>query len=190
MSTDAHWKAWLDQLRALPHGAVAATLGELLKDSERLASGLASPEHQQQLREQLGQGLRARLERFQLAAADESSFLQRWVEPELDSALDVLAQLESMARLEHRQGHAAAGIVADELARRTGLLDLALKDEGWPGVQPVRPFETAFAPARHKAVAQRKSPGSAGLIIEVRLAGRVDEDGRPLRKAQVVVGAP
>ncbi len=189
MSTDATWRAWLEQLRALPHGTVAATLGELLKDSERLAQGLATPELRQSLREQLGQGLRARLQRFQQAASEEASFHARWVEPELDSALDVLAQLESRARAEHRAGHASAGIVADELARRARLLDQALRDEGWPGVQAVRPYETPFSPKAHKAVGQRGVPGAEGLIVDVVSAGRVDEDGRPLRKAQVVVGA-
>ncbi len=189
MSTDANWRSWLDQLREGPHGALAVSLGELLKDSERLAQGLQDAALREALKEQLGQGLRARLQRFQKAAADEASFQERWVEPELDSALDVLAQLESRARAEHRAGHAPAGIVADELARRTRQLDRALLDEGWPGVQPVRPFETRFEPRAHKAVGQRPRPGCEGLVVEVVRAGRVDQDGRPVRKAQVVVGA-
>ncbi len=187
---DPAWQAWLDQLRALPHGAVAGLLGEVLQHSKRLALGFADPVQRQAFASEVGEGFQRRLTRFQQCARDEASFEERWVEPDLITALDLLARFQSQAAADARDGHAPAAQLASWLAGALyDQLSPACQAEGWFALERIEPFRTAFDPQRHKGIDGRAVAGARGLVVEVERVGRLHAfDGYPLDKAHVVVG--
>ena len=184
------WQAWLDQLRTLPHGAVAALLGEVLQHSKHLARGFASDEQQQAFTHEVGDGFHRRLTRFQECARDEATFVERWVEPDLITALDLLARFQSQAAADARDGHAPAAQLATWLG--TALYDQlgpACQGEGWFALERIEPFRTSFDPQLHKGIDGRQVPGARGLVVEVERVGRSHPvDAYPIDKAHVVVG--
>jgi len=184
------WQAWLDQLRTLPHGAVAALLGEVLQHSKHLARGFASDEHQQAFTQEVGEGFHRRLTRFQECARDESTFVERWVEPDLITALDLLARFQSQATADARDGHAPAAQLASWLAAALyDQLGPACQGEGWFALERIEPFRTSFDPQLHKGIDGRQVPGARGLVVEVERVGRSHPvDAYPTDKAHVVVG--
>jgi hypothetical protein len=187
---DPAWQAWLDQLRALPHGAVAGLLGEVLQHSKHLALGFADPAQRQAFASEVGEGFQRRLTHFQLRAQDESSFVERWVEPDLITALDLLARFQSQAAADARDGHAPAAQLATWLAGALyDQLGPACQAEGWFSLERIEPFSSAFDPQLHKGIDGRAVAGARGLVVEVERVGRLHAfDGYPLHKAHVVVG--
>jgi hypothetical protein len=187
---DPAWQAWLDQLRDLPHGAVAALLGEVLQHSKHLARGFAQEEHRAAFAQEVGEGFQRRLSRFQQRARDEATFVERWVEPDLITALDLLARFQSQAAADARDGHGPAAQLATWLAGALyDQLGPACQAEGWFSLERVLPFETRFDPGLHKGVDGRQIAGARGLVVEVDRVGRLHPvEGYPLDKAHVVVG--
>ncbi len=187
---DPAWQRWLDQLRTLPHGAVAALLGEVLQHSAHLARGLADAAQSRAFRHEVGEGFKQRLVRFQQCAPDESTFEKRWVEPDLITALDLLARFQSQAAEDARDGHDPASQLAAWL--HSALYDKlgpACQAEGWFALERVEPFRTAFDPLVHKGVDGRQLPGARGMVVEVQKVGRLHPtEGYALQKAAVVVG--
>lgn len=187
---DPAWQAWLDKLRTLPHGAVAALLGEVLQHSRHLARGFADPAQRGAFQDELGEGFQRRLTRFQQHAHSPETFVERWVEPDLITALDLLARFQSQAAAEARDGHAPAAQLAAWLAGALyDQLGPACEAEGWFALERIEPFRTAFDPQRHKGIDGRAVAGARGLVVEVERVGRLHAfDGYPLDKAHVVVG--
>ena len=187
---DPKWQAWLDQLRTLPHGSVAALLGEVLQHSKHLALGFADPAQRAAFASEVGEGFQRRLTRFQQCARDEATFVERWVEPDLVTALDLLARFQSQAAADARDGHSPAGQLAAWLA--TALyeqLGPACQAEGWFALDAIAPFHTTFDPQLHKGIDGRAVAGARGLVVEVERVGRLHPlEGYPLDKAHVVVG--
>ncbi len=187
---DPKWSAWLDTLRSLPHGAVAALLGEVLQHSKHLARGFASAEQREAFTMDVGQGFHRRLTHFQQCAHDPSTFVERWVEPDLITALDLLARFHSQAAADARDGHAPAAQLAAWLGGALyDQLGPACQAEGWFALERIAPFETPFDPALHKGIDGRAVAGARGLVVEVERVGRLHPvDGYPTDKAHVVVG--
>jgi hypothetical protein len=187
---DPAWQAWLEQLRALPHGAVAALLGEVLQHSKHLARGFAHEAQRAAFAQELGEGFQRRLSRFQQCARDEATFEERWVEPDLITALDLMARFQSQAAADARDGHAPAAQLAAWLAGALyDQLGPACRAEGWFALERILPFETRFDPGLHKGVDGRQVAGARGLVVEVERVGRLHPvEGYPLDKAHVVVG--
>ena len=189
-TVDPAWQAWLDQLRALPHGAVAGLLGEVLQHSKHLARGFADPAQRQAFATEVGEGFQRRLTHFQQCARDDSSFVERWVEPDLITALDLLARFQSQAAADARDGHAPAAQLASWLAGALyDQLGPACQNEGWFALERIEPFRTAFDPQLHKGIDGRAVAGARGQVVEVERVGRSHAfDGYPVEKAHVVVG--
>lgn len=174
---NAQWKAWLDQLGALPHGPVGVALAQLLMLAQIIRQGLP-PEHRADW-DPVPPRIKAVLERFQLAG-QRPDIQARWVEPELLPTLDLLARWLTTATGTPAQEHLAR-ILFDEL-------DAACAAEGWFGIDRVTVGQTPFDPARHRAVEKR---GDGDVIVALLRPGRTDPaEGYPLTKSEVAVGDP
>ena len=175
------WQAWLDQLRALPHGEVGAALGQVLMLSEVLAKALPPP-LAEDFRREVPAAVRARLERFQLVV-QRPHMVERWVEPELLPLLDLLGRW--LTRAWEAQADEARSLLEDLVF---DTLDSACAAQGWFGLQRIELGRTRFDPSLHVAVEQRAGP--EGAVVALLTMGRTDPaEGWPVAKAQVAVGA-
>lgn len=174
---NAQWKAWLDQLRGLPHGQVGVALGELLMLSEVIAGALAA-EDAAAFRAEVPAAVKARLDRFQVAG-QRPGMRERWVEPDLLPTLDLLARWMSRARGTDAEGHLARILFDD--------LDAACASEGWFGIDRIELGVTRFDPKRHRAV--ERTEGPEDTVVAVLRPGRTDPaEGWCRDLAEVAVG--
>jgi hypothetical protein len=169
---------------------VASLLGEVLQHSKHLARGFADTAHRSAFEREVAEGFQRRLTRFQQCARDEATFVERWVEPDLVTALDILARFQSLAAADARDGHTPAAQLASWLAGALyDQLGPACQDEGWFALERIEPFRSEFDPQRHKGIDGRIVAGARGLVVEVERVGRMHPvEGYPLDKAHVVVG--
>ena len=159
---NAQWKAWLDQLRGLPHGEVGVALGELLMLSEVIAKALPD-EDGAAFRAEVPSAVKARLDRFQVAG-QRPGIRERWVEPDLLPTLDLLARWLTRARGTDAEVHLARILFDD--------LDAACASEGWFGIDRLELGVTPFAPTRHRAV--ERTEGPENTVVTLLRPGRTD----------------
>ena len=176
---------WLQRIAKGPHGAVGRALGWVYVQGDRWAEALELPGPWKQA---CIEGMLPRLEHFIEVQTGERS-IEEWVERDLIAALNMLAQLLSVAAAEAHAGSP----MAEALEARVGHLlyeDLhrACEAEGWFGLIAVWPFRTRFDPRQHLAVGSDAIVGE-GMVVELRRIGLLQPHTQTVRNlAQVVIG--
>ncbi|NJL27210.1 MAG: hypothetical protein HC897_04630 [Thermoanaerobaculia bacterium] len=158
----------------------------------QLADGFLDQRLRERFLEQLDAPLAARIERFKAATAQGDAHLKNhWLEPDLVSTLNSLAQFLSSAIAERRQGRGGIGRL-DEALQKWLYERLAplCKQEGWLALEPILPYTTVFNPEIHNAVGSVPIPGATRpLIVEIKSIGRRHPQTNIVtRKADVIVG--
>jgi hypothetical protein len=186
----------LAALTALPHGDVLVILGRFAwEEGEALFGGLQSKSARAEMTEWLKDGLTPRIERYEsLAAAggaqDADTLHAEWIEPDLITALDKLAELHSMACTDAFVGHEQALAVAQRVESILyDELSGATDGHGWFQLQRIIPYQTEFDPAAHKAAGPAiRVKGAKDKIVKVAGVGLVPSDGGEPTPAQVYMG--
>lgn len=176
---------WLQRIAQGPYGAVGRALGWVYVQGSHWSGALEQPDQWQQA---CVEGMLPRLEHFLEVQSGERK-IEDWVERDLIAALNMLAQLLSVAAAEAHTGSPMAEILTERVGRLLyEELHQACMAEGWFGLIPVWPFRTPFDPRLHLAVGSDAIAG-AGIVVEIRRIGFFHPHTQTVRNlAQVVIG--
>jgi hypothetical protein len=180
-----------DEFTGLPHAAVGRTLSQLHRALPDLAGRLPDPRQQERILRDLDGLLKARIERFKQASRKGDAYLkEHWIEQDLVTTLNTLAQWLSSTMEERYRGRRGNRVLEEELQRWLyERLAPVCKDAGWFKVEPILPFTTRFDPKIHYSVGSVELEGADDLIVTVKAIGRRDpQQGFVTHKAEVIVG--
>lgn len=180
-----------DEFTSLPHGAVGRVLSQLLQALPELARRLSDPRQQERFLNDLNEPLKARIDRFKAAARKGDDYLkEHWIEQDLVTTLNTLAQLLSSVIKERHRGRRGNRLLEEDLLRWLyERLAPALREEGWFSIEPILPFTTKFDPKIHYSVGSEALEGADNLIVEIKAIGRRDLQRKYVtHRAEVIVG--
>ncbi|HEX2224805.1 MAG TPA: hypothetical protein VHN15_11425 [Thermoanaerobaculia bacterium] len=180
-----------DEFTGLPHAAVGRTLSQLHRALPDLASRLPDPRQQERILRDLDGLLKARIERFKQGSRKGDAYLkEHWIEQDLVTTLNTLAQWLSSTLEERYRGRRGNRILEEELQRWLyERLAPVCKEAGWFKVEPILPFTTRFDPKIHYSVGSVELEGADDLVVTVKTIGRRDpQQGFVTHKAEVIVG--
>ncbi len=179
------------ELALLPHGAVAQQLSRLHREVPGLARQFTDARLRDAFLAHLDKPLPARIERFRQTARDPRSLAEQWVEQDLVTTLNSLAQFLSKAIEERRHGRLGnrrlEEALQDWLYERLAPL---CEQAGWFQVEPILPYQTLFNPQRHQGIGQVSLDGvNNPVVVAIETIGRRDpRSSYVTSKAEVVVG--
>lgn len=171
---------------------IVVALTELQRAVPALAEQISEPRQRARFIMQLDEPLLARLDRYHKRKAEgEAALREHWVEQDLVTALNILAQALSQAIEDRRSGQHGSQELAKQLQHWLyDRLAPACEQQGWFRVEQILPYTTRFDPSVHYSVGSRDvEAGAADLIVAMRTIGRRDPQGRKVtHQAEVVVG--
>ncbi|HSS50431.1 MAG TPA: hypothetical protein VLX28_15950 [Thermoanaerobaculia bacterium] len=180
-----------DEFAGLPHGAIGKALSLLRSSLPDLAQKIPDPRQQERFLADLDRPLKARIDRFKEAARRGDDYLrEHWIEQDLVTTLNTLAQWLSSIIEERHRGRRGNRALEEELLRWLyEQLAPICRDEGWFFIEQILPFTTKFDPNIHYSVGSVPLPGAGNLVVEIKAIGRRDPRQQFVtHKAEVIVG--
>src|SRR5262249_9155711 len=152
-----------------------ALLSELHAAMPEIASRLAGHHGPERFLRDLDQPLEARVERFRTLSLRGEGLEKSWLEQDLVTTLNTLAQLLSYVIEARHRGQGGNREVEEELQLWLyERLSPLCAEEGWFALEEILPYKTKFDPRIHRAVETRALDGADDLVIGIKSIGRRD----------------